>query len=314
MVSVSFPVRRNGASTAKPQSSDFSPANPLPTKPSNAKSPLLPTSLEALLLAIYPSTLLLGSLFSLLEPHARAAPYSATSQSHPPEFAPSYFAQKKNLFNVFFVKIGWFWMTLAFTVFVFMHPSTGPSRSLVLTPRRVQGLLRYGLVTVWWMLVTQWFFGPPLIDRGFRITGGQCELLESEEGRAKMGETREYLTGAACKLGGGKWIGGYDISGHVFLLVLGSAFLWLEILPVVLRHAGLREERLIQHPNGTVGSAETEIQTENGSEDEAKEAAGSFSVPLAVAGLSWWMLLMTAAYFHTWFEKVCIRRYFAVAF
>ena len=119
-----------------------------------------------------------------------------------------------------------------------------------------------------------------------------------------MGETREFLTATACKVGGGRWTGGYDISGHVFLLVLGSAFLWLEILPVVIRHAGLRERRLIRHSDGNIKNAESEGQPEGDYTDESKGAKGGVSVPLAVAGLSWWMLLMTAAYFHTWFEKV----------
>ena len=173
-----------------------------------------------------------------------------------------------------------------------------------MTPRRVQGFLRYGLVTLWWALVTQWFFGPPLIDRGFRLTGGQCELLQTEEGRAGMGETREFLTATACKLGGGRWTGGYDISGHVFLLVLGSAFLWLEILPIVVRHAGLREQRLVRDSDGSVKNAASEAQAGGGYKDEPKGATEGVSVPIVVAGLSWWMLLMTAAYFHTWVEKV----------
>ena len=292
-------VRRNGGSSTK---STFSVPKPK-SHPTSNRSPLLPTSLEALLLAIYPSTLLLGSLFSLLDPHARNAPYSAASQSHPAELAPSYFAQKKNLFNVFFVKKGWFWTTLAYAMFLLMHPSIGPSRSLVLTPRRVQGLVRYGITTFWWAVVTQWFFGPALIDRNFLWTGGQCDLVRSEEGRAGMSDTREFFTAAACKLAGGKWKGGHDISGHVFLLILGSAFLWMEILPVVMRHAGLREERLISHMNGSVVSAEVEA-LESREKDENVEVAHGVSAPLAVTALSWWMLLMTAAYFHTWFEKV----------
>ncbi|MCJ1230454.1 hypothetical protein MMC12_007128 [Toensbergia leucococca] len=302
-MSNSSPTRRiNGTSTPRPtQISSTTPPKPTPT----TLSPLLPTPLEGLLLAIYPGTLLLGSLFSLLEPHARNAPYSATLQSHPPELAPSYFAQKKNLFNVFFVKVGWFWTTLAFIIFLFLHPNTGPSRTLVLTPRRVQGFLRWALVTLWWMVVTQWFFGPPLIDRGFRLTGGQCELIRTEEGRKGMGEARELFTGAACKLAGGKWKGGHDISGHVFLLVLGSAFLWMEILPVVMRRAGLREERMVMDASGKIGSAETEAWS-RGEEDrggDGRDDKGGVSAPVVVAGMSWWMLLMTAAYFHTWFEK-----------
>ena len=158
---------------------------------------------------------------------------------------------------------------------------------------------------MYWAIFTQWFFGPPLIDRGFRLTGGACELIRDQGARAEMGETKEFLTSVACKMAGGKWKGGHDISGHVFLLVLGTSFLWLEILPVVMRYAGLREDRLVIGRDGKTCSAEKE--TVVGKEDERgvneKEAHGGVSAPLVVAGLSWWMLLMTAAYFHTWFEK-----------
>ena len=122
-----------------------------------------------------------------------------------------------------------------------------------------------------------------------------------------MSDTREFFTGAGCKLAGGQWKGGHDISGHVFLLVLGSAFLWMEMLPVVLRYAGLGEERLVQMANGKTGSAKIEAQgaSDVESENDENDGRGGVSAPLAVAGLSWWMLLMTAAYFHTWFEKAC---------
>jgi len=138
------------------------------------------------------------------------------------------------------------------------------------------------------------------------LTGGQCELLSSPEARAEMGDARKLVTHAACKAVGGKWFGGHDISGHVFLLVLGSAFLWMEILPVILRHAGLREERLVAGRKAGVTSAAVETQSigdVDGAEEE-KEGSGGVSAALVVAVLSWWMLLMTAAYFHTWFEKV----------
>lgn len=124
-----------------------------------------------------------------------------------------------------------------------------------------------------------------------------------------MGGTEEFFTGAACKAVGGQWKGGHDISGHVFLLVLGSAFLWFEILPVVGRWAGLREMRMVRRGDGGVGSAEGEmvggvVGGVVGEEEREKEGRAGLSVPVGVVGLSWWMLLMTAAYFHTWFEKV----------
>ena len=277
---------------------------PLPTT-HPPRSPFLPTRLEAVLISLYPGTLLLGSIFSILSPTNRNAPYSTLSQSHPPEFAPSYFAQKRNIFNVYFVKIGWFWTTLAFFLFALTHPSLGPPLRPAATPRRARAVLRYAAVTAVWVAVTQWFFGPPLIDRGFRFTGGQCELLRDPAAREGMSDAREYLTAAACKVAGGQWKGGHDISGHVFLLILGSALLWFEILPALTRAEGLRDGRRIMLRDGKVASvaveAEREVHGTKGTQEQVTKAG--VKVALGVAALMWWMLLMTAAFFHTWFEK-----------
>lgn len=116
-----------------------------------------------------------------------------------------------------------------------------------------------------------------------------------------VGEVRDIFTGAACKLAGGQWKGGHDISGHVFLLTLGSAFLGMEILPVVLRYAGLREERAVRNKEGAVGRAGPGVGV--GDEEVRREEGSGVGGAVIVAGLSWWMLLMTAAYFHTWVEK-----------
>jgi len=159
------------------------------------------------------------------------------------------------------------------------------------------------IVTVWWIFITQWFFGPAIIDRGFTLTGGQCELVrEAEQGKVDMDYARQFVTGVACKAVGGKWNGGHDISGHVFLLVLGSMFLFEEVLHVLKLVRA--EERTIVMNDGAVKSAAVEAQP---SSDAAAEDMGQWNLGvkavLGVGGLSWWMLLMTATYFHTWFEK-----------
>src|SRR6187402_275261 len=170
-----------------------------PTKMTTRRLPLLPTPLETILLSLYPATLVVGSLFALLDPSARATPYNTTTQSHFASTAPSYFAKKSNIFNVFFVKQGWAWVTFSYLFFLFTHPSTG-AQSLVITPKRLRGLFRYAIVTVWWIFVTQWFFGPAIIDRGFTLTGGQCELVEqAKSGSVDMDDTRQFVTGVACK-------------------------------------------------------------------------------------------------------------------
>ncbi|KAL9126670.1 MAG: hypothetical protein Q9217_004314 [Psora testacea] len=298
----SGPVRRNGILTSKPSAQSTSSMTRTSSPTSSTTSPLLLSSLEMLLLSVYPITLLLGSLFSLLDPSARKAPYNPVLQSHPPAYAPSYFALKRNLLNAYFVKINWFWVSLAYVAFLFLHKVNGP-RGLVLTPRRLRGLVRYAIATVWWIGVTQWLFGPPLIDRGFRITGGACELASHYEG---SGGKREFVTSQACKIAGGTWKGGHDISGHVFILVLGSAFLAMEVLPMFLGKRGMRDERVVKRRDG--GFERMEIEMSDGG-DEIGEGGGILSrigvwMPIVVAGLSWWMLLMTAAYFHTWFEKL----------
>lgn len=198
-------------------------------------------------------------------------------------------------------------MTVSFFVFLFTHPSLGPSSTAVLTPRRIKAVFRWGLITAWWVVVTQWCFGPALIDRGFLLTGGACEIIAQSDSaeEAGMSEGRAIATGLACKAVGGQWKGGHDISGHVFLLVLGSAFLVQEVIHVVMRTSEQQEERTIVMGDGAVKSA----KVENGSRDEGKiDVNGKWDlgikIVVGVAALSWWMLLMTAAFFHTWFEKV----------
>ena len=311
-----------------------SPPSP-PSRRRRRRSPLLPTSIETVLLAIYPATLLIGSVFSLLDPSARsafwdvrvggggidgttssdsaftvsaaeaaAAAAAAASALEP----PSYFAQKSNLFNVGFVKIGWLWTSAAFIVFLFTYSAGGAGDdddddgglgpTIRLTPQRLQGLLRYSLVTTWWAIVTRWFFGPALIDRIFLVTGGFCDGNPS------------LVTGGACKAIGGRWRGGHDVSGHVFMLTLSSIFLWMEVLHLALRSQGLEDQRTIS--SGLTASDVRSAQTERRRPPPGDDPSFVGNAPLKwgvriatiVAILSWWMVLMTAVYFHTWVEKV----------
>ncbi|KAJ4329411.1 hypothetical protein N0V84_000045 [Fusarium piperis] len=260
-------------------------------------SPFLPTYYERVGLALFPAVLVFGTIFSILSPETRAAPYDHVAQAHVQnrKLAPSYFALKSNMFNVLFVKRGWAWVTVAFAFFIFTHPSTATAG------RRLRAVLRWAAVTSIWILVTQWCFGPPLIDRGFRWTGGRCELARRE---VEMGDTGlgEMVTSVACKAAGGKWKGGHDISGHVFLLSLGTAFLMQEVGWAIGRWIGNGEERCVVMSDGALKSANVEAQTSG--EPPAYPSlglGGKFAV--GVMGLSVWMLLMTAIYFHTWFEK-----------
>ncbi len=260
-------------------------------------SPFLPTPTEIIILLAYPALLVFGTLFSLLSPETRAAPYDTHTQAHTqdPALAPSYFARKDNLLNVLFVKKGWAWISGVFVLFLVTHPA------LISTRKKIEAATRWALVTAWWILITQWCFGPAIIDRGFRYTGGKCEAIEGKVA-AGEGATADVWSAVACKAGGGRWSGGHDISGHVFLLVLGSVFLLQEVGWVVRRWTVKEERRVVMH-DGAVKNAE--VESERAQDGTGRSVLGiGGRVAAGVVVLSWWMILMTAIYFHTWVEKL----------
>ncbi|KAJ6036590.1 hypothetical protein N7540_000869 [Penicillium herquei] len=287
-------------------------------------TPARPPPSPAILL-VYPATLLLGSLFSAISPTAR----SSRSQSTPPAspLAPSlaadlhisenpvnYFARKNNIFNIYFVKIGWLWTTVAFASLLLAQPayrfysSLSPAQQQTRIRRFLQAFSRYALATTVWYLMTQWFFGPAVIDRSFVMTGGKCQEILRQTGKASPhlstpGQLEVLLSATTCKAAGGAWRGGHDISGHVFMLVLTTAMLAFEAIGVGAFSFGSRvegdyaRERKASDPNhDAVRSVD---------QDDASGLAVTWSLRLVwgVVGLGWWMLFMTAIWFHTWLEK-----------
>ena len=296
-------TRRNGGSTPKPPKASIPVAvPPAASNPQFEPSPYL--------LLIYPIILACGSFFSAVSPTASPAgaltPGIASETNTPTTtHAVNYFASKHNLINKYFVKIDWFWTTLAFVLLTYTtHAIQKPKPSLS-GSKLVQALLRYAMVTVTWIATTQWLFGPPLIDRSFTLTGGRCEALPAkidDEGRP---DVEAIVTSMACKAVGGHWKGGADISGHVLILVLSSAFLILELYIA---------DTLSPHPNVTPRAAAAVAH--DTTEEEKRELGGWESdtqakirlwiryFVWAVVGLDFWMLLMTAIWFHTWLEKL----------
>ncbi|BFZ55756.1 hypothetical protein PYCC9005_002797 [Savitreella phatthalungensis] len=208
------------------------------------------TLTDLVIVGVYPLTLLLGIAFEL---------------GHP----DSYFAHATNLFNVVFVKNGWFWTTAVFGLHVYrLRPGL-----------RMNAVARWAIATVAWIFVTQWAFGAPLTDRTMVWTGGVCELAaDAAAGKQDpidadtKAQAAAIITSAACKKIHGKLRGGHDLSGHVFLLTHASLFLIYEMLPVLTTGSDL------------VHDISTRL------------------IGVVVIGW-WWMLLMTAAYFHTRKEK-----------
>lgn len=286
-----------------------------------------PASLPAVALLVYPATLLLGSLFSILSPTARPSRDSYTQPT--PPLAPSlasdlhlsenpvnYFARKNNVFNIYFVKIGWLWTTAAFLSLLFFSPLYSSSRPQSASQqetrfrRTLQAVLRYVLITTAWYLSTQWFFGPAIIDRGFVATGGKCERAFEEIGKMGLGggnptDLEVLFTAATCKAAGGAWRGGHDISGHVLMLVLATGLLAFEAVgasaPAFLSRFGLNADA---GRDRKTSDADSNLPVEP---VETSSFARTWTLRLVwgVVGLGWWMLFMTAIWFHTWLEKVC---------
>lgn len=305
-----------------------------------------PATLPPAILLVYPATLLLGTIFSIISPTARSTRNSLSRSTQPSApLAPSlaadlhlsesqvnYFARKNNVFNVYFVKIGWLWTTLAFISILLFQPAFRPSPTCRPPPsqaqqqqpqptrlrRSLQALLRFTLATAVWYLTTQWCFGPAIIDRSFVITGGKCEQALHEVGKIRSSSAGSSATSpvqletlfaaAACKAAGGAWRGGHDISGHVLMLVLATAALAFEAVgagapaPAWLTGRGTghgdatTRERKASDPQDFVGESTATIS--------AAARMWSSRLVWGVVGLGWWMLLQTAIWFHTWLEKV----------
>jgi hypothetical protein len=270
-------------SPLRTSSTSSSPSRSSPASLDASSAGHIPTSLELILFLFYLGTVILGIVSSFFE---TSSTYSHVLQAHTPETAPSYFALKNNFFNQVFVKRGWLWTSLAFFVFLFTtHPprpssATAPSQP-AFTATKAKALARWAVITFWWVIVTQWFFGPPIMDRGFTLTGGKCALPVTENGSV---EEIVYSTSTECRHHDGRWIGGHDLSGHIFLLTMGSLMLVFEALPFL-------------------GSKSDSTRESAGAGSGFTKTLGG-KVVLALVALWWWMLLMTAVFFHTWPEKV----------
>ena len=115
------------------------------------------------------------------------------------EIPSSWFSNKRNFLNVYGVKFGWFWTGVLCILMIYNAP--GPKRSLA--------WFRLGLATIYFLIVSQ------IIHLVFRSIGS-CD-------------DPSLLTMNECKQQHGLWQG-FDISGHVFILLHSSLTLIEEAL------------------------------------------------------------------------------------
>lgn len=226
----------------------------------------------------------------------------------------NYYNDKRNFINQFFVKKGWAWTTLVIVVF---H-SINVAYNGKLAGKKVQVLtkaaLNYFIVTIWWVLFTQWCFGLPIMDRIFVLTGGKCTNIQGQHlekftdqlifnkvvsslEELNINYETNLINSYACRRIRGEWTGGHDPSGHVFLMIHSSIYLFWEIAPYwqSWNHlvANVRSlTNLLKLSHSRVSNVKTFV------------LQNPHILVIPLIGLWWFMLLMTNLYFHSIAEKL----------
>ena len=267
----------------------------------------------------------LGTIYSLVYGTALDTSNPAFHDTIRPDGQTSYFAQKSNVFNVYFVKMAWGWTSVAFFgVFLTSPPSIH---------RPTRRTARWVVTTFVWTAFAAWFFGPSLFNRINSLSGAKCLVRlpdvdpSADPARSFVIVSSEYcqrqtpltpsshpsfftehpdlinaLAGAAAVAGGPvletlklkpRLYHGHDVSGHLFLLTLSILFLVDQLTPSL---------KLLYPSIFSPSRAPP-------SDRKSKERTSPLhilSVGFAVALNALWVLmcLTTSVYFHTVGEKV----------
>lgn len=191
---------------------------------------------QLIILIIIPFIIIFGQIMSYISPD---------------ESIHNYFTSRGNLINTYFVKFSWFWTIVTYLNIIINKLRKGSinNRKFILSISRVL------LITLCWYLFTQWFFGPPIMDRVFLLTGGKCvdvdynkipekikhlfklsmSQISNNDNNIDIDIEKELaysnqISSATCKIYKGKWEGGHDPSGHVFILTLSVCLLIVETI------------------------------------------------------------------------------------
>lgn len=211
-----------------------------------------------ILLGSFVSFLFKLNHFNLSLSQIRATDYLAFKNLE--RTAPSVWADRRNWMNVWFVKLAWFWNTLCILLISFTLKRTGGGlrgeMGKVSVPARLHSwhdvlasktFLRWIIPTLGWFGLTQWMLGAPLLERLHIATGAACyaNSVSVDESlcrtRAPISTTShpilyEQFHPALQEHAGpirAGWHGGFDVSGHTFVLVLSILLLAEMIIPYI---------------------------------------------------------------------------------
>lgn len=210
------------------------------------------------------------------------------------DFTPyprTYFARSDNLFNVYFVKMGWAWTLLLSLPFLFMTSYTlccGDLQKII-----KHHLPRIFVATFFWFVWTKLF---NVIENAY----GHCN-------------NRKFDSKSTCLKAGAFW-NGFDISGHAFILIYSSLVLIEEARPII-GWEYIKEHIRNEEHNRTVGEKSLTNPLRNLKDEEMKmlktlyekytPAIRTLFIGVTVLQLLWdIMLVCTMLYFHKMIEKV----------
>ncbi|CAL1707717.1 unnamed protein product [Somion occarium] len=253
----------------------------------------MPPSFSKTVLAVLTTVIVYGTIHSVLNDTYLDTSNPLLTHLPHPLHATHYFANKKNILNIYFIKQVWAWTTAAF-FFLF---ATSPR-----TTRTYHRVAQYFVETGVWLVFTSWFFGPSLLDRFVTSTGGECVLVLPSGGI--LGVPHEFcytqstlsptthpaLFGAPFTLPDPTWFGrprlrkGHDVSGHMFLLTMSLLFLADQ-----LRYSFAR----IRSPSGKEESVQW-----------SRLHRYAVFTNIVVLSVLLFSVYTTSVYFHTPFEKM----------
>lgn len=203
--------------------------------------------------------------------------------------------QRDNVFNLYFVKVGWAWMVLIVGAFILLTSVTIGCGHREVIKRHMSRLI---VSTCLWYFWSQCFFG--YVEN----RTGSCL------GRAIIRNKYD------CNSGGFHWHS-FDISGHAFLLVYINLLI-VEEAKAIVGWEGIRDQiRIEDHKRGEVQSdasedktpleglsAEDMVTLKMNYEQFTPYIRGIFCIMTLMSVLSDVMLTCTIIFFHTMPQKV----------
>ncbi|EAT32541.1 AAEL015335-PA [Aedes aegypti] len=207
-------------------------------------------------------------------------------------YPKTYLARSDNLFNVYFVKMGWAWTLLFSLPFLAMTSVTvccGDHQRLVRNH-----LPRLGIATGFWFVWTKVF-----------------NIIESSYGRCSV---RGFDSKSGCLKAGHLW-NGFDISGHAFILIYSSLVLMEEARSIIGWESIKEHLRNEEHNRTKQDSMQTTNPLKSLKDDDLKALKYFYTrftptirllfIGMTMLQLLWDIMLVgTMLYYHRMVEKV----------